>query len=92
MEIKIKYGTGLLIVIILAVLVLLVLPYSGGLLYSFILNTIFGFIAIFLLNAIFSLDIKYDLLVFIFVAIFGLFAVAVLVILNLLNVSKKQKR
>jgi hypothetical protein len=92
MEIKIKYGTGLLIVVILAVLVLFVLPYGGGLVYSIMLNTILGFIAIFLLNAIFGLDIKYDLLVFIFVAIFGLFAVAVLVILNLLMVSKKQKR
>ncbi len=92
MEIKIKYGTGLLLVVILAVLVLFVLPYGGGLVYSIMLNTILGFIAIFLLNAIFGLDIKYDLLVFIFVAIFGLFAVAVLVILNLLMVSKKQKR
>lgn len=92
MEIKIKYGTGLLIVVILAVLVLFVLPYGGGLVYSIMLNTILGFIAIFLLNAIFGLDIKYDLFVFIFVAIFGLFAVAVLVILNLLMVSKKQKR
>ena len=78
-------------VILIAIIFLFILPLSGGLLYSLLINTVVGFIVIFLVNAIFGLGIKYDLLVLIFVAIFGLLAVAVLIILNLLGVGKNNK-
>jgi hypothetical protein len=88
MAIKAGHGIGLLLTIILiAVIILFVLPRTGSLLYTLLVNTIVGFIVIFLVNAIFGLGIKYDLLVLVFVAIFGLLAVAILIILNLLGVN-----
>jgi hypothetical protein len=88
MAIKAGHGIGLLLTIILIALVFLfILPRSGGLLYALLVNTIVGFIVIFLVNAIFDLGIRYDLLVLVFVAIFGLLAVAILIILNLLGVG-----
>ena len=93
MVVKTGHGIGLLLaVILIAVIFLFILPRSGGLLYSLLINTVVGFIVIFLVNAIFGLGIKYDLLVLIFVAIFGLLAVAVLIILNLLGVGTNNKR
>ena len=89
MEIKIGHGIGLLLTLILIVLIFLyVLPRTGGLMYSLLINTVVGFVVIFLVNALFGLGIKYDLLVLVFVAIFGLLAVAVLIILNLLGVNR----
>ena len=86
------HGIGLLLTVILIALILvLVLPLTGGLLYSLLFNTIVGFIVIFLVNAVFGLGIKYDLLVLVFVAIFGLLAVAVLIILNLLGVGSASR-
>jgi hypothetical protein len=88
MTIKAGHGIGLLLTIILiAVIILFVLPRTGSLLYTLLVNTAVGFIVIFLVNAIFGLGIKYDLLVLVFVAIFGLLAVAILIILNLLGVN-----
>lgn len=88
MTIKAGHGIGLLLTIILiAVIILFVLPRTGSLLYTLLVNTVVGFIVIFLVNAIFGLGIKYDLLVLVFVAIFGLLAVAILIILNLLGVN-----
>jgi hypothetical protein len=88
MAIKAGHGIGLLLTVVLIALILLfVLPLTGGLLYALLVNTIVGFIVIFLVNAIFGLGIRYDLLVLIFVAIFGLLAVAILIILNLLGVG-----
>ena len=93
MVVKTGHGIGLLLaVILIAVIFLFILPLSGGLLYSLLINTVVGFIVIFLVNAIFGLGIKYDLLVLIFVAIFGLLAVAILIILNLLGVGTNNKR
>jgi hypothetical protein len=95
MEVKAGHGIGLLLVIILIALIFFyLLPRTGGLLYSLLANTIIGFIVIFLVNAIFGLGIKYDVLVIVFVAIFGLLAVAILIILNLLGVgnSKDSKK
>jgi hypothetical protein len=74
-------------IVLIALIFLLVLPLTGGLLYALIVNTIVGFIVIFLVNAIFGLGIRYDWIVIIFVAIFGLLAVAILIILNLLGVK-----
>ena len=88
MTIKAGHGIGLLLTIILiAVIILFVLPRTGSLLYTLLVNTVVGFVVIFLVNAIFGLGIKYDLLVLVFVAIFGLLAVAILIILNLLGVN-----
>ena len=88
MAIKAGHGIGLLLTLILIALILLyVLPRTGGLLYALLINTIVGFIVIFLVNAIFGLGIRYDLLVLVFVAVFGLLAVAILIILNLLGVG-----
>jgi hypothetical protein len=88
MAIKAGHGIGLLLTIILiAVIILFVLPRTGSLLYTLLVNTVVGFVVIFLVNAIFGLGIKYDLLVLVFVAIFGLLAVAILIILNLLGVN-----
>ena len=83
------HGIGLLAtVVLIALIVLFVLPLTGGLLYSLMVNTVVGFIVIFLVNALFGLGIKYDLLVLVFVAIFGLLAVAILIILNLLGYKR----
>ncbi len=88
MVVRAGHGIGLLLTVILIALIFLyVMPFTGGLLYTLLVNTIVGFIVIFLVNAIFGLEITYDLLVLIFVAVFGLFAVAILIILNLLGVS-----
>lgn len=91
MEIKTGHGIGLLLTIALIALILLfVLPLAGGWVYALLVNTVIGFVVIFLVNAIFGLGIKYDLLVLVFVAVFGLLAVAILIILNLLGVSKNK--
>lgn len=92
MAIKAGHGVGLLLTIIaIIVIFLFVLPLAGGWLYAILVNTVVGFIIIFLVNAIFGLGIKYDLLVLVFVAIFGLLAVAILIILNLLGVNDRGK-
>jgi hypothetical protein len=91
MTTQIGHGIGLLLTVVLIVFILFyVLPLSGGLLYSLLINTLVGFIVIFLVNAIFGLGIQYDLLVLVFVAIFGLLAVAILIILNLMGVGSNK--
>ncbi len=86
-------GIGLLLAIVLIALIFFyILPLSGSILYTLLINTIVGFVVIFLVNAIFGLGIRYNLLVIVFVAIFGLLAVAILIILNLLGVGKKDKK
>jgi len=93
MEVKAGHGIGLLLTLILIVLIFVyVLPLAGGLLYSLLVNTVVGFIVILLVNALFGLGIRYDLLVLAFVAVFGLLAVAVLIILNLLGVGRAETR
>jgi len=82
----------LLTIALIAVLFLYFLPLTGNILYTLLINTIVGFIVIFLVNAIFDLRIEYDLLVVIFVALFGLLAVAILIILNLLGVGRRIKK
>ncbi|MHB1830007.1 MAG: hypothetical protein ACYCO0_01305 [Candidatus Micrarchaeaceae archaeon] len=88
MATKIGNFVGLLLTLVLIVLILgLILPLGGGLAYALLANTVIGFIVIFLVNAIFGLGIKYDFLVLVFVAVFGLVAVAILILLNLLGVN-----
>ena len=76
------------IVVIAAILVVLfVILKLGKLILGLILNSILGLIAIYLMNTIFSLGIVYNLLTIIVVAIFGLPAVAVIIILKLIGIS-----
>lgn len=76
------------VLIIAAILVVLyVILKLGNLLFGLILNSILGLIAIFLVNALFALGITYDLITVIVVAVFGLPAVAVIIILKLLGIS-----
>ena len=86
-RIKAGHGIGLLATIVLIALIFFfILPLTGGLMYALLVNTVVGFIVIFLVNALFGLGIRYDLLVLVFVAIFGLLAVAIVILLNLLGV------
>ncbi len=91
MKTKIEQAIWLLLTAIMIALIFMVVLPTGSLLYTLLANTTLGFIIIFLVNVVFGLGIKYDLLVLIFVAMFGLFAVAVLIILNLLGMSKNKK-
>lgn len=76
------------VLVIAAILVVLyVILKLGNLLFGLILNSILGLIAIFLVNALFSLGIAYDLITVIVVAVFGLPAVAIIIILKLLGIS-----
>ncbi len=88
-QIKAGHGVGLLLALIgLVAIFLFVLPLTGGLLYAILVNTVVGFIVIFLVNGLFGLGITYDWLVFIFVAIFGLLGVAIIIIMNLLGFKR----
>lgn len=92
MGVKAGHGIGLLLTIILIALIFLyILPRvggfgGGGILWALLANTIIGFIVIFLVNAIFGLGIVYNLLTWIVVAIFGLPAVAIIIILKLIGI------
>ena len=82
------HGLGLLLAIIGIIAIFLYIVPRGGILYAIIANTIVGFIVIFLVNGLFGLGITYDLLVFVFVAIFGLLGVAIIIIMNLLGFKR----
>jgi hypothetical protein len=76
------------ILIIAAILIVLyIILKLGKLLIGLILNSILGLIAIYLVNTIFGLGIVYNLLTIIVVAIFGLPAVAVIIILKLIGIA-----
>jgi hypothetical protein len=76
------------VVVIAAILVVLfIILKLGNVLVGLVLNSVLGLIAIYLVNAIFSLGIVYNLLTLIVVAIFGLPAVAVIIILKLIGIS-----
>jgi len=77
---------------LIALIFLYILPLTGNILYTLLINTLVGFVVIFLVNAIFGLGIRYDLLVLVFVAVFGLLAVAILIILNLMGVSTEMPK
>jgi inhibitor of the pro-sigma K processing machinery len=76
-----------LVVIAAILLVLFIILKLGKLLIGLILNSILGLIAIYLVNALFGLGIIYNLITIIVVAIFGLPAVAVIIILKLIGIS-----
>jgi hypothetical protein len=75
------------IIILAILLVLYVILKLGKLIIGLILNTILGFIAIYLVNSLFSLGIIFNLLTLIAVAIFGLPAAGVIIVLKLLGIS-----
>ena len=76
------------IVVIAAILVVLyVILKFGGIIIGLVLNSVLGLIAIYLVNVIFNLGIIYNLLTLIVVAIFGLPAVGVIIILKLIGIS-----
>lgn len=76
-----------IIVIAAFLLILYVIFTVGEPILWLIVNSILGLIAIFLVNAIFGLGIVYDLLTWIVVALFGLPAVAIIILLKLLGIS-----
>lgn len=69
------------------ILILFIIFKFGNVILGLILNSILGLIAIWLVNALFNLGIIYNLLTIIVVAIFGLPAVAVIIILKLIGIS-----
>jgi inhibitor of the pro-sigma K processing machinery len=76
-----------ILVIAAILLVLFVILKLGKLIFGLIINSILGLIAIYLVNILFNLGITYDLITWIVVAIVGLPAVAIIVILKLLGIS-----
>ena len=76
------------IVVIAAILVVLyVILKFGGIIIGLVLNSVLGLIVIYLVNVIFNLGIIYNLLTLIVVAIFGLPAVGVIILLKLIGIS-----
>lgn len=76
-----------ILVIAAILIVLFVILKLGKFLLGLVLNSILGLIAIYLVNAIFGLGIVYTLLTIVVVAIFGLPAVAIIIILKLIGIS-----
>jgi hypothetical protein len=75
------------VVVIAAILVVLyIILKFGGILVGLIVNSILGLILIYAVNVIFNLGIVYDLLTWVVVAIFGLPAVAIIIILKLIGI------
>jgi hypothetical protein len=75
------------LVIAAILLVLFIVLKLGKILIGLILNSILGLIAIYVVNTLFNLGILYNLLTLIVVAIFGLPAVAIIIILKLIGIS-----
>jgi hypothetical protein len=76
-----------ILVIAAILLVLYIILKLGKTIIGLILNSILGLIAIYLVNVIFGLGIIYNLLTLVVVAIFGLPAVAIIIILKLIGIS-----
>jgi hypothetical protein len=78
-------GSG--VVIILAILlVLYIIIRGGGFILGLIVNSVLGLIAIVVVNAIFGLGIVFNLLTWIIVALFGLPAVLIIILLKLIGI------
>lgn len=76
------------VLIIAAILIVLfVILKLGKIVIGLILNSILGLLSIYVVNTLFSLGIVYNLLTIIVVAILGLPAVAVIIILKLIGIS-----
>ncbi len=68
-------------------LILFIILKLGRVLIGLVLNSILGLIAIYLVNTLFNLGIAYNLLTIVIVAVLGLPAVAVIIILKLIGIS-----
>ncbi len=76
------------IIVIAAILIVLFVVLSLGKLFlGLLLNSILGLIALYIVNSLFGLGIAYNLVTIVVVAIFGLPAVAVIIILKLIGIS-----
>jgi hypothetical protein len=76
-----------IIIIAAILLVLFIILKLGNVILGLVLNSVLGLIAIYIVNSLFNLGIVYNLITIIVVAIFGLPAVAVIIILKLLGIS-----
>jgi len=76
-----------IIIIAAVLLVLFIILKLGNVILGLVLNSVLGLIAIYIVNSLFNLGIVYNLITIIVVAIFGLPAVAVIIILKLLGIS-----
>lgn len=68
-------------------LVLYIIFKLGKFIIGLLVNTILGFIAIFIINAVFNIGIPWDWIVIVITAIFGLPGVAVVVVLKLIGIT-----
>jgi hypothetical protein len=76
------------ILVIAAILIVLYIVLKmGKVIIGLVLNSVLGLIAIYAVNTIFNLGILYNLLTIVVVAIFGLPAVAIIIILKLIGIS-----
>ena len=87
LAITVGYIASEIVVIAAILLVLFIILKLGKVLVGLIINSILGLIAIYLVNVLFNLGIMYNLLTWIVVAIFGLPAVAAIIILKLIGIS-----
>lgn len=76
-----------ILVIAAIALILFIIFKLGRVIVGLIVNSILGLIAIYAVNTIFNLGIVYNLLTIIVVAIAGLPAVAIIIILKLIGIS-----
>ena len=76
-----------IVVVAAILLILFVMLKFGNVIITLILNSILGLVVIWLANSFFMLGITYDWITWIVVAILGLPAVAVIIILKLLGIS-----
>ncbi len=76
------------IVVIAAILLILFVIFKfGNIILVLILNSVLGLIIIWLVNSFFMLGITYDWITWIVVAVLGLPAVAVIILLKLIGIS-----
>ena len=84
------FAGGLLSVIVMVAaifFILFVVLKFGSIILGLILNSILGLIAIWLANSLFALGITYDWITWIVIAIFGLPAAAVIILLKMFGIS-----
>ncbi|MHB1830006.1 MAG: pro-sigmaK processing inhibitor BofA family protein [Candidatus Micrarchaeaceae archaeon] len=76
-----------IIVIAAIILVLYVIFKLGSVILGLVLNSILGLVLIWVVNLLFGLGISFDLITWIVLAIFGLPAAAVIIVLKLVGIS-----
>ncbi len=76
-----------IVVIAAIILVLYVIFKFGSVIFGLILNSILGLVLIWVANLLFGLGISFDLVTWIALAIFGLPAAAIIIVLKLIGIS-----